>query len=54
MQPATAAAPPSASCKPTPVDEDSNLLFNIASCYEALGDIEAALEKYRVFLAARC
>jgi tetratricopeptide (TPR) repeat protein len=34
------------------VDEDSNLLFNIASCYEALGDIEAALEKYRVFLAA--
>jgi hypothetical protein len=34
------------------VGEDSNLLFNIASCYEALGDIEAALEKYRVFLAA--
>jgi tetratricopeptide (TPR) repeat protein len=34
------------------VDEDPNLLFNIASCYEALGDIDAALEKYRVFLAA--
>jgi len=34
------------------VDEDPNLLFNIASCYEALGDIDAALEKYRAFLAA--
>lgn len=33
------------------VDEDPNLLFNIASCYEALGDIDAALEKYRAFLA---
>lgn len=34
------------------VDEDPNLLFNIASCYEALDDIDAALEKYRAFLAA--
>jgi tetratricopeptide (TPR) repeat protein len=34
------------------IDEDPNLLFNIASCYEALGDIDAALEKYRAFLAA--
>lgn len=34
------------------VEEDPNLLFNIASCYEALGDIDAALEKYRAFLAA--
>jgi tetratricopeptide (TPR) repeat protein len=34
------------------VDADPNLLFNIASCYEALGDIDAALEKYRAFLAA--
>ncbi|HTV21721.1 MAG TPA: tetratricopeptide repeat protein [Polyangiaceae bacterium] len=34
------------------VDEDPNLLFNIGSCYEALGDIDAALEKYRAFLAA--
>jgi tetratricopeptide (TPR) repeat protein len=34
------------------IEEDPNLLFNIASCYEALGDIGAALEKYRAFLAA--
>lgn len=34
------------------VDQDPNLLFNIASCYEALGDIDGALEKYRAFLAA--
>lgn len=34
------------------VDQDPNLLFNIASCYEGLGDVEAALEKYRAFLVA--
>ena len=34
------------------VDNDPNLLFNIASCYEGLGDAEAAVEKYREFLAA--
>lgn len=34
------------------VDEDPNLLFNIASCYEKLGDADAAIEKYRDFLAA--
>jgi tetratricopeptide repeat protein len=34
------------------VDQDPNLLFNIASCYEALGDTEAALEKYHAFLDA--
>jgi tetratricopeptide (TPR) repeat protein len=34
------------------VDQDPNLLFNIGSCYEGLGDVEAALEKYRAFLDA--
>jgi tetratricopeptide (TPR) repeat protein len=34
------------------VDEDPNLLFNIASCYEELGDADAAIEKYRAFLDA--
>jgi tetratricopeptide repeat protein len=34
------------------VDQDPNLLFNIASCYEGLGDTEAALEKYHAFLEA--
>lgn len=34
------------------VDQDPNLLFNIGSCYEGLGDAEAALEKYRAFLGA--
>lgn len=33
-------------------DNDPNLLFNIASCYEGLGDLDAAVEKYREFLAA--
>ena len=32
------------------VDEDPNLLFNVASCYEGLGDLEAAIEKYQAFL----
>jgi hypothetical protein len=34
------------------VGDDPNLLFNIASCYEKLGDSEAAVEKYRAFVAA--
>jgi hypothetical protein len=34
------------------VDQDPNLLFNIASCYEGMGDLDAALEKYRAFLDA--
>lgn len=33
------------------VDQDPNLLFNVASCYEGLGDLDAAIEKYRAFLA---
>jgi hypothetical protein len=31
---------------------DPNLLFNLGRCYEALGDVEAAREKYRMFLAS--
>src|SRR4051794_21842835 len=31
--------------------QDSNLLFNIARCYEALGDPEGAIEKYEEFLS---
>src|SRR5436305_8380691 len=33
------------------LDADPNLLFNIARCYEALGDTLAAIEKYKAFLA---
>jgi tetratricopeptide (TPR) repeat protein len=33
------------------IDHDSNLLFNIARCYEALGDSGGAIEKYEAFLA---
>jgi hypothetical protein len=33
------------------IDQDSNLLFNIARCYEMLGDRDAAIEKYEAFLA---
>ena len=33
------------------LSQDSNLLFNIARCYEALGDPEAAIEKYEDFLS---
>jgi tetratricopeptide (TPR) repeat protein len=33
------------------LDHDSNLLFNIARCYEALGDTDGAVEKYEAFLA---
>ncbi len=32
------------------IDSDPNLLFNIARCYEELGEIEAAIEKYQAFL----
>src|SRR5262245_35190742 len=32
------------------VDADPNLLFNIARCYEELGEIDAAIEKYETFL----
>ena len=32
------------------VDSDPNLLFNIARCYEELGETDAAIEKYEAFL----
>lgn len=32
------------------IDADPNLLFNIARCYEELGEAEAAIEKYETFL----
>ncbi len=32
------------------VDNDATLLFNIAHCYEKLGDTQAAREKYEAFL----
>ncbi|MEY2936209.1 MAG: hypothetical protein RL033_6958 [Pseudomonadota bacterium] len=32
------------------IDSDPNLLFNIARCYEELGETEAAIEKYETFL----
>jgi len=32
------------------VDSDPNLLFNIARCYEELGEVDAAIEKYEAFL----
>jgi hypothetical protein len=34
------------------IDHDPNLLFNIARCYEKLGDVGAAIEKYEAFIAA--
>jgi tetratricopeptide (TPR) repeat protein len=34
------------------IDHDPNLLFNIARCYEELGETDAAIEKYRAFIAA--
>ena len=34
------------------IDHDPNLLFNIARCYEALGETDAAIEKYQAFVAA--
>jgi tetratricopeptide (TPR) repeat protein len=33
------------------LDQDPNLLFNIARCYEAMGDPDSAIEKYEIFLA---
>ncbi len=34
------------------IDHDPNLLFNLARCYEKLGDLPAAIEKYEAFVAA--
>lgn len=34
------------------LEEDPNLLFNIGRCYEQLGQLDAALEKYEQFVAA--
>jgi len=34
------------------IDHDPNLLFNLARCYEKLGDLPAAIEKYQAFVAA--
>lgn len=34
------------------IDHDPNLLFNIARCYEELGETAAAIEKYEAFIAA--
>lgn len=34
------------------IDHDPNLLFNIARCYEELGETDAAIEKYEAFVAA--
>jgi len=33
------------------IDPDPNLLFNTARCYEQLGDVRAAIDKYEAFLA---
>ena len=32
------------------IDPDPNLLYNIAKCFEALGDKKTALEKYELFI----
>lgn len=32
------------------IEPDPNLLFNIARCYEELGEVDAAIEKYETFL----
>lgn len=34
------------------IDGDPNVLFNIGRCYEALGELEAAFEKYELFVEA--
>jgi len=34
------------------IDRDANLLFNIARCYEELGDNSGAIEKYTAYLNA--
>jgi len=31
------------------LDGDPNLLFNVARCYDALGNVDAAIEKYEAF-----
>src|SRR5689334_2035256 len=33
------------------LDQDPNLLFNIARCYESMGDPDSAIEKYETFLS---
>jgi hypothetical protein len=33
------------------VEQDPNLLFNMARCYEAMGDRDSAIEKYESFVA---
>lgn len=33
------------------IDGDPDLLFNIGNCYERMGDLQAATEKYEAFLA---
>jgi hypothetical protein len=33
------------------IDHDPNLLFNLGRCYEKLGELDAAVEKYELFLA---
>jgi tetratricopeptide (TPR) repeat protein len=33
------------------MDQDPNLLYNLARCYESLGDTDNAIEKYELFLA---
>jgi tetratricopeptide (TPR) repeat protein len=33
------------------IEQDPNLLFNVARCYDAIGDREAAIEKYEAYLA---
>lgn len=33
------------------LDQDPNLLYNLARCYESMGDTDNAIEKYELFLA---
>lgn len=33
------------------LDQDPNLLYNLARCYESLGETDNAIEKYEIFLA---
>ena len=34
------------------IDPDPNLLYNIARCFEALGDKQTAIEKYELFISS--
>lgn len=34
------------------IDPDPNLVYNIARCYEALGDKQTAIEKYEIFISS--